>query len=216
MFSVTPQGALNVKNGPGQVEYQGELADFVLQLEIISEGKELNSGIFFRNIPGSFQQGYECQVNNGFKNGDRTQPKDCGTGGFYRRQNARKVVPNDFEWFRETLVVSGPHMAAWVNGYQVSDWTDTRSPSENPREGLRLKAGTLVDPGARSDDEPVVPALAGGAAPAAIASRCTHFFDSSQSRHYADNASRSGKAKLHFFTSRADRQNSKGADYDSA
>jgi hypothetical protein len=143
VFSVTPEGALNVKNGSGQLEWQGQLADFTLQLDIISNGKELNSGIFFRNIPGEFAQGYECQIQNGYAPGDRTKPKDCGTGGFYRRQNARKVVSNDFEWFHETPVVSGPHMAAWINGYQVSDWTDTRGPRENPREGLRLKAGTI-------------------------------------------------------------------------
>jgi hypothetical protein len=144
VFSVTPEGAINVKNGGGQLEFQQPIADFVLQLEIFSNGKHLNSGIFFRSIPGQFAQGYECQVQNGYRDGDRTKPVDCGTGGFYRRQNARRVVPNDFEWFRETLVVSGDHMAAWVNGYQVSDWTDTRPPSENPREGLRLKAGTIA------------------------------------------------------------------------
>ncbi len=143
VFSVTPEGELNVKNGPGQLELQASLADFVLQLEILSNGKDLNSGVFFRNIPGEFWQGYECQIQNGYKSGDRTKPIDCGTGGFYRRQNARKVVPDDFKWFHETLVVTGPHMAAWVNGYQVSDWTDTREPNENPRNGLRLGGGTL-------------------------------------------------------------------------
>ena len=35
-------------------------------------------------------------------------------------------------------------MATWVNGYQVSDWTDTRPPHENPRNGLRLAAGTIT------------------------------------------------------------------------
>ncbi len=143
VFTVTPEGAINVTNGPGQLEYQGEFDDFVLQLEAISAGKELNSGIFFRAIPGQMWQGYECQIQNGYKNGDRAQPKDCGTGGFYRRQNARRVVSNDFEWFHLTLVATGPHMAAWVEGYPVSDWTDPRPPHENPREGQRLKAGTL-------------------------------------------------------------------------
>ncbi len=144
VISVTPEGALNIKNGPGQAESEALFGDFVFQGEIISNGKELNSGIFFRNIPGSLAQGYESQIQNGYKNGDRTQPKDCGTGGFYRRQNARKVVSNDFEWFHKTLVVSGPHMAAWINGYQVSDWTDERKPSENPREGLRVAPGSLT------------------------------------------------------------------------
>jgi hypothetical protein len=115
-----------------------------MQLEIFSGGKFLNSGIFFRNIPGEFWQGYESQIQNGFFGSDRTKPIDCGTGGFYRRQNARRVVPNDFEWFNETLVVAGNHMAAWINGYQVSDWTDTREPNENPRNGLRLAPGTIT------------------------------------------------------------------------
>jgi hypothetical protein len=35
-------------------------------------------------------------------------------------------------------------MAAWVNGYQVSDFTDTRKPNANPRNGLRTDAGTLI------------------------------------------------------------------------
>jgi hypothetical protein len=143
VFETTPEGELHVTNGPGQIEFQRPFADFVLQLQVYSGGKHLNSGIFFRSIPGELWQGYESQIQNGFKDGDRTLPVDCGTGGFYRRQNARKVVANDFEWFYKTLVVSGPHMATWVNGYQVSDWTDPREPSDNPRQGLRLAAGTL-------------------------------------------------------------------------
>ena len=54
------------------------------------------------------------------------------------------MVSNDQEWFPLTLIVSDNHMAAWVNGYQVSDWTDNREANENPRQGSRLKAGTLA------------------------------------------------------------------------
>ncbi|HVU88993.1 MAG TPA: DUF1080 domain-containing protein [Pirellulales bacterium] len=143
VFTVTPEGDLNVKNGNGQIETEGQWADFVLQLDIFSNGKFLNSGIFFRTIPGGFWQGYESQIQNGFLL-DRARPMDYGTGGIYNRQKARKVVPDDFVWFHKTLVVSGDHMAAWVNGYQVSDFTDTRPPNENARDGLRLKAGTLA------------------------------------------------------------------------
>lgn len=144
VFSVTPEGVLNVKNGKGQLETEDRYADFVLQLEVISNGKGLNSGIFFRSIPGETMQGYECQINNGFKEGDRTQPLDHGTGGIQWRQAARKVVANDFEWFHLTLTAAGDHMAAWVNGYAVSDFTDTRPADPNPRKGLRREAGTLI------------------------------------------------------------------------
>lgn len=144
VFSVTPEGELNVKNGNGQLELEREFADFVLQLDIFSNGKFLNSGIFFRCIPGEFWQGYESQIQNGTVNNDPLKPFDFGTGGIYRRQPSRKVVSKDFEWFTKTLVVAGDHMAVWINGYLVNDWTDTRPPHENPRNGLRLKRGTLA------------------------------------------------------------------------
>lgn len=143
-FSVTPEGWLHVKNGRGQLETEQTFADFVLQLEVFVNGKGLNSGVFFRCIPGEVMNGYECQIQNGYKDGDRSQPVDCGTGGFYRFQNARRVMADDFEWFPITLVVSGNHMAAWVNGVQVSDWSDHRAPHENPRQGLRTEAGTII------------------------------------------------------------------------
>jgi len=143
IYSVTPAGELNVKNGPGSLESEGQYADFVLQLEVFSNGKHLNSGVFFRSIPGEFTNGYECQIQNGYKDADRTKPLDFGTGAFYRRQPARKVNADDFVWFPMTLVVSGSHMATWVNGVQVSDWTDTRAADSNPRKGLRTEAGTL-------------------------------------------------------------------------
>lgn len=144
VFSVTPKGELNVKNGNGQIESAGQYGDFVLQLDVFSNGKHLNSGIFFRSIPGEFWNGYESQIRNEYADGDRNKPVDFGTGAIYRRQAARKVVADDFTWFTKTLVVSGDHMAVWVNGYPVTDWTDTRKPDDNPRKGLRLAKGTLI------------------------------------------------------------------------
>ena len=121
-----------------------QYGDFVLQLECISHAPGLNSGIFFRCIPGEEMNGYESQIHNGFKNGDRNQPVDCGTGGIFRRVNARRVVADDFEWFHKTIIADGPHVAVWVNGYQVTDWTDTRPADPNPRKGLRLEPGTIM------------------------------------------------------------------------
>ena len=71
-----------------------------------------------------------------------TTVSSAGTGR-NRRTAGREVVADDLVWFHKTLVVAGPHVAAWVNGYQVSDWTDVRKPDANPRKGLRLEAGTL-------------------------------------------------------------------------
>lgn len=143
VFTVNDAGELHVENGNGQLETEASFGGFVLQLEVQTQGKHLNSGVFFRSIPGEFTQGYECQIQNGFRDDDRTKPLDCGTGGFYRRQDARRVVSDDFAWFPMTLVVSGNHMATWVQGIQVSDWTDSRPADPNPRKGLRLEAGTI-------------------------------------------------------------------------
>ena len=57
---------------------------------------------------------------------------------------ARRVVSKDHEWFTMTLVPTGPHVSVWVNGYQTTDWTDTRPEHENPRNGLRTKPGTIA------------------------------------------------------------------------
>jgi hypothetical protein len=103
----------------------------------------MNSGIFFRCIEGQYQQGYEVQIQNSIKDNDRTKPLDYGTGAIYRRVPARKVVSTDGEWFTLTVIADGPHIATWVNGYQVVDWTDDRPRDPNPRKGLRTEAGHI-------------------------------------------------------------------------
>jgi hypothetical protein len=142
-FEVTKDGELSVKNGPGDLVTEKEFDNFVLQFECKTLGDGLNSGIFFRCIPGQYQNGYEAQVQNAFVDGDRTKPKDFGTGAIYRRVPARKVVSNDKEWFTMTVVADGRHIATWVNGYQTVDWTDDRKESENPRQGFRAAKGPL-------------------------------------------------------------------------
>ena len=141
-FSVT-DGMLHVKGGRGHLESSQSYANFTLQLACRTNAKELNSGIFFRCIPGEKMNGYESQIHNGFAK-DRADPIDHGTGGIFRRVKARRVVANDKEWFYKTIIAEGPHISVWVNGYQVTDWQDTRKPDENPRKGLRLKPGTIM------------------------------------------------------------------------
>ena len=143
VFSVTPEGWLNVKNGNGDLQSAGRYGDFVFQLDIISNGTHLNSGIFFRAMPGQFWSGYESQIRNQWEGEDRTKPVDYGTGGVYNRQPARRVVSSDREWFTKTIIATGRHIAVWVNGFQVSDFLDRRPPNENARQGYRDKPGVL-------------------------------------------------------------------------
>jgi len=142
-FEVTKAGELSVKDGPGDLVTAKEFDNFVLQFECKTLGEALNSGIFFRCIPGEYQNGYEAQIQNAFLDKDRTKPKDFGTGAIYRRVPARKVVSDDNAWFTMTLVADGKHFSTWVNGYQTVDWTDDRAADANPRKGYRSAKGPL-------------------------------------------------------------------------
>jgi hypothetical protein len=138
--------AIHLANGPGFLETDKIFDDFVLQFDAKTNGKNLNSGIFFRAEVGTAKapsNGYELQIHNGYKNGERANPVDAGTGAIYRRTKARWVIPDDGAWLTGTLIANGGHFAIWVDGVQVTDWTDERRDDPNPRRGRRLQAGHL-------------------------------------------------------------------------
>jgi hypothetical protein len=139
-------GLMHVADGPGFLQTTETFADFALKVDVRINGDGLNSGVFFRALPGTEEapsHGYEMQLHNGTKNGDRTQPADSGTGAIFRRVPARYVVANDKEFFTAVLIAQKDRFASWVNGYQVVNWQDTRADNENPREGRKLGAGHL-------------------------------------------------------------------------
>ncbi|MFQ5730520.1 MAG: DUF1080 domain-containing protein [Planctomycetaceae bacterium] len=140
-------GTIHIKGG-SSLESQSEWGDFLLQAGVRTNAKDVNSGIFFRTmktVPKQSPNGYELQICNRFAGGDRTKPNDYGsgfgTGAIFRRQKARRVIPDDNEWCTLTLVAYGNRFASWVNGYQVADFRDERPPDQNPRKGTRLKSG---------------------------------------------------------------------------
>lgn len=139
-------GLLHVSNGPGFLETNDSYGDFVLKIEARVNGDNLNGGVFFRAKKGTEvapSHGYEFQIHNGFKDGNRTRPVDSGTGAIFRRVAARYVVANDHEFLTAVLVAQGDRFGSWVNGYQVVNWQDTRTPNDNPREGRRLDPGHI-------------------------------------------------------------------------
>jgi hypothetical protein len=137
-------GAIRVIGGRGFLETDGTWGDFILQARVRSGAPGLNGGIFFRTMRGTAAEpanGYEVQIHNAFRAGDRSQPTDFGTGGIYRRVPARRVVGDDGAWQSLTLVATGRHVATWVDGEQVTDWTDDRAADDNPRRGARTAPG---------------------------------------------------------------------------
>jgi hypothetical protein len=158
-------GCIHLKNGPGDLQTEELFDNFILQLECRTNGPHLNSGVFFRCIPGLYQQGYEAQIHNHFtptpvreytiedydpkshELKDKTKVKytatDYGTGAIYRRIPARGPVAKDGEWFTMTIVADDNHLATWVNGIQQTDWFDNRPPNENARNGCKLGKGAI-------------------------------------------------------------------------
>jgi Domain of Unknown Function (DUF1080) len=150
-FTVTDEGYLHVQGGRTQLESKASYDDFVLLAEYKLPKAEMNSGIFFRCVPGEEMLGYECQLSNQMSDGNPLAPADCGTGGIFRRQDARVVAGEPDQWATVVLVSHRESIAAWVNGIPVTNWYDNRQPNENPRKGLRLDPGTIMiqghDPG---------------------------------------------------------------------
>jgi hypothetical protein len=139
-------GTIQARGGPGFLETDSTWANFCLQFDARTNGAALNSGVFFRAMRGTAREpsnGYELQIQNGFKHGDRADPVDAGTGAIYRRTKARWVIPDDRAWFTATLIANRAHIAVWVNGIQVTDWTDVGTANVNPRRGQSLQAGHI-------------------------------------------------------------------------
>jgi hypothetical protein len=135
--------ALRATGGPGAVELAGTYADFVLQLDVTCHRPLSNAGVFFRSRPGDFLNGYEAQIFNACRDGDAGRPARYSTGAIDDRQSARRLVSRDDAPFTMTIIANGAHVATWVNGHHVTDWTDQRPKHDNPRQGLRLEPGTI-------------------------------------------------------------------------
>jgi hypothetical protein len=153
-------GRIHVEHGPGQLETEGLYKNFILQVDIRTNApdpnRHPNSGIFFRGDLHGYTSGYEAQIRNEYKEGNPELPVDFGTGGIYRYQPARKVVSRDNEFFTMTVVAYGRHLATWVDGFQVTDWTDPNPEgTQVSKKQAVLKAGPISlqahDPGTNLD-----------------------------------------------------------------
>lgn len=141
-------GVMHVEKGPGQLETDALFDDLILQLAIKTNPKDEkhhpNSGVFLRGEPNAFWTGYEIQIRNEYKDGDRTKPVDFGSGGMYFYQPTRKVMGEDGKYFVETVIARGRHFGVWVNGYPVTSWEDPHPEGKSVRDKqARLGAGAI-------------------------------------------------------------------------
>lgn len=142
------RGQLHVEQGPGQLETKSLYDDFILQLDVRANSKDPkfhpNSGVFLRGTVNGYWTGYEIQIRNEFKDGDRSKPVDTGTGGIYFHQPARRVLGSDNQFYTKTILAQGRHLATWINGFPVADWDDPYPEGTSPRnKQALLKAGPI-------------------------------------------------------------------------
>jgi len=137
------KGSLVLEGGKGHIELLQPQANCCIQIAVQTLAPNVNSGLFFRCIPGEDMNGYECQIHHGFKD-DRRRPLDAGIGAIFRRQPAKAVLSDEELEAYVTVVADGAMFSTWVNGVQVVDWQDARQPNPNPRKGLRTEAGTIM------------------------------------------------------------------------
>jgi hypothetical protein len=136
-------GSLTMTGGKGHMELLQPHANFCVQTKVLTLAPNVNSGLFFRCIPGEDMNGYECQIHHGFKE-DRRRAVDAGIGAIFRRKNAKAVLSDEGQPAFVTVVADGKRISTWVNGIQVVDFEDERAPNDNPRKGLRTEAGTIM------------------------------------------------------------------------
>lgn len=146
------EGAIFLTGGSGSIESADQYGDFILQLEYKTD-KPVNSGVFFRCIPGEKMNGYECQIFNNPPDADYEKFIGTDTGGIFRRQVGRNVGAKDGVWNYLTIVAKRNEIATWVNGIQVTNLKDDRKADPNPRKGLRTQAGTIQFQGHDSSTE---------------------------------------------------------------
>ena len=135
--------AIHIAGGPGYLESENLLSDGVVSFSFRENVSPCNSGLFFRTIPDSGMDGYECQMNNDPPEEDRAKFLGNDTGSIFRRAAARRVVADPADWTAVTLMADGAFFRTWINGIPTLLWTDDRKPDPNPRKGLRLEKGTL-------------------------------------------------------------------------
>ncbi|MFO1064795.1 MAG: DUF1080 domain-containing protein [Pirellulales bacterium] len=145
-LSVTgDESGLHITGGLGQLESKDQWDDFILQAVYQIKTPDVNSGIFFRCIPGNMLDGYECQINHTFAQENRLMAGDeYGAGGIFKRERARVVLGDGSKPTYLTLIAEGAQISTWIDGVQVVDFADARTAHANPRIGLKREAGTIA------------------------------------------------------------------------
>jgi hypothetical protein len=138
-------GALIAKGPRSHAFYVGkfknhEFKNFELKVDVMTEPNS-NGGIYFHTAEqptGWPAKGFEVQVNN-------THTDWRKTGGLYAVEDNKGPVAQDGKWFTEHIVVKDKTVTIFVDGKQVTTWTqpDNWVPPKG-MEGRMIGAGTIA------------------------------------------------------------------------
>ena len=139
------EDAIHGVKGPGQLESQLQFDNFVLQIAARAPDRnkdQMRTAIVFRGDAGQLASGYSVPLDN-----------SKHSGGVAGLQTPRETLALPGSTVFETIVASGRHIGVWMDGYPVTDWTDTRVDASSPKSGARTAAGPIALEAPSSDSD---------------------------------------------------------------
>src|SRR5215471_1566771 len=126
-------GTIHGEKGPGQLETVAAYDDFVLQFAVPPSPKksENHHTIYVRGDAGRVFTGYEIVM-------DADRP-----GAIAPNLAAPRKIVSIAELATGTVAVSGRHLEVWVNGFPVTEFTDTRPEGASTALNARPSPGAI-------------------------------------------------------------------------
>jgi 3-keto-disaccharide hydrolase/FHA domain-containing protein len=126
--------AIHGEKGPGQLNSAAMYEDFVLQFETRSAAGKSHGAIYLRGDADKLSSGYLVKL-------DEDNPGAIGPGLASPRRKVRLTKTTV-----TTVAASGRHIAVWVNGFPVTEFTDTRPEGGPADKNAKIAAGIIALP----------------------------------------------------------------------
>lgn len=127
--------AIHGEKGPGQLNSTAMYEDFVLQFETRSSPGKQHGAIYLRGDADKMSSGYLVRL-------DEDNPGIIGPGVLASPRRKARLTNTTIT----TVAVSGRHIAVWVNGLAVTEFSDTRPEGGPAEKNAKIAAGIIALP----------------------------------------------------------------------
>jgi len=126
-------GTIHGEKGPGQLETVATYDDFVLQFSIppLKEKQQGHPAIYVRGDAGKVFTGYEIAM-------DADRP-----GAIIPNLAAPRRIVSIKDLAIATVAATGRYLEVWINGFPVTEFTDTRPEGTSTALNARTSAGAI-------------------------------------------------------------------------